>query len=129
MGMFGTTLSAPKEEEYQRWRQALSPALQNEGDYDLRGAFSGNAQAASNGHLPDTYKLPNHITFSEGSQYSDPTNPGGQWIDKDGKWSFWASPANTQYHTPAQLGAYFKQYEPDASLILPSLGFDLRNYR
>lgn len=126
MGMFGSRLPAPKEREYQIWRSSLPAQLQNEQDYDLRGAFLSNAAAAANGHLPDTYKLPNHMTFSNESMYSTPQEPGGNWQEDNGRWSFWASPTNLAKHSAADLAAYFRQYEPDASLILPELGYRMR---
>ena len=30
-------------------------------------------------HFPDTYKRPDHVTFSDESIYSTPENPGGSW--------------------------------------------------
>lgn len=126
MGMFGTRLSDKDEKAYQLWRSKLAPNLQNEGDYDLRGAFKGNAQEAANGHLPDTYKLPNHITFSTGSMYSTPENMGGEWVDSGpNAWSFWASPTNVRNAGAQGLWDYFKRYEPDSTLILPDFGFRL----
>lgn len=125
MGMFGTKLSAKDETCYQGWRSHLPSDLQNEGDYDLRGAWQGNAQEAANGHLPDTYKLPNHITFSTGSQYSTPQTPGGEWIDAgNDRWAFWASPYNLQQHSGSELGSYFNQYEPNSAVVLP-IGYKL----
>jgi hypothetical protein len=110
----------PREAQFQQWQGHLPPNLQNTGDYDLRGAFLGNAHAASNGHLTDTWKKPNHMTFSSDSQYSNPAQMGGQWAgdDKSG-WGFWASPFNLQQHPATELADYFRQYEPDSTVVLP----------
>jgi hypothetical protein len=36
----------------------------------LRGAFKAGLRPSANGHWPDTYKKPNHPTFSVESQYA-----------------------------------------------------------
>jgi len=131
MGMMGswTRLSPQQEDAYQAWRKKLSSNLQNEGDYDLRGAWLGNAAEAANGHLPDTYKLPNHMTFSDESRYSTKQNPGGHWSGDNNIWTFWASPENLNHHSASEMADYFRAYEPDSTLVLPDFGFDLRNLR
>lgn len=69
-----------KEIAYQAWRKNLPASLQYEGDYDLRQLFvDSGAIKPINGHFPDTYKLPNHPTFSNESIYSTKQNPGGHW--------------------------------------------------
>ncbi len=130
MGLLGqlanyqTQLNGPEELAYQLWKATLPPNLQNESDYDLRGAYKANAQSAKNGHLPDTFKKPNHMTFSTESQYSTPQQQGGTWADAgDNRWAFWASPQNVSQHSIPEMSAYFQQYEPDSTVIFPS------NYR
>ena len=63
--------------------------------YSLREAFkelpySQMKEFANNpnAHLGDTYKLPNHPTFSNESKYSNEKTPGGEWIQLNGKWYF-----------------------------------------
>lgn len=130
MGMFGNigTMLSPKDEAaFQAWRKNLPPDMQNMSDYDLRGAYKANAQEASNGHLPDTFKLPNHMTFSNESRYSTAAQPGGIWADAtpgipdDAKkqWVFWASPTNLQYHSLPEMTDYFRQYEPNSTVVFP----------
>jgi hypothetical protein len=131
VGIFGrgynTPLNPQQMEQFQRWRQSLPANLQGTQDYDLQGAFLGNAQAAANGHLTDQWKKPNHMTFSTGSQYSTPDNPGGVWADATPKvtgddlkrWVFWASKANLQSHGAKQLSDYFQQNEPNSTVVLP----------
>ena len=48
-------------------------------------------------HGPDTYKYPNHMTFSDESMYSTPEHMGGHWTElKNGKWQFQPSQWNIQ---------------------------------
>lgn len=75
-----TTLTPDEEGSYQRW-VALNNIPQSD-DYNMRGFFKSmdlpGAQAsgvnANDGqiHFPDTFKLPNHETFSTDSGYYDP---------------------------------------------------------
>jgi hypothetical protein len=92
-------------------------------DYDYAGAQAAGVQPDERGHLPDTFKLPNHITFSDESNYHGVNGAqGGHWspLDDEGKrWSFTPGATNLQNYTPEQLQSYFKQYEPDSVLILP----------
>ena len=53
-----------------RWKAINAPHDSGE-DYDLRGAFkSGLTKDIQSGHWPDTYKKPNHPTFSNQSIYA-----------------------------------------------------------
>lgn len=123
---YTTPLNKNQEIAYQLWRKRLPSDLQNETDYDLRGAFLNNAREAANGHLPDTFKKPNHITFSEESQYHSSENPGGQWVsDGNGSWVFFASPTNIKHNDPVTLQNYFNTKEKNSTLVLPDMGFDL----
>lgn len=48
--------------------------------YDLLGAFrAGLKREGKGGHLPDTFKLPGHPTFSVESQYYKPGMAAGKW--------------------------------------------------
>ena len=51
----------------------------DQGAYDGRGFWRSGASLGSNGHATDTYKKPNHPTFSNESKYADQYNPGGVW--------------------------------------------------
>jgi hypothetical protein len=118
---FDTPLTPEETNRYQSWRAGLPERLQGTDDYDLQGAWLGNAKEAGNGHLEDTWKKPNHMTFSSGSQYSTPEAPGGDWRQAAGDdWVFWASPENLRHHSASELGAYFRQYEPTSAVVLPS---------
>lgn len=90
-------------------------------DYDMRGAYKAGATKDPSGHLPDTFKKPNHITFSDQSQYHGKDgNAGGQWLPlPDNKWSFTPGPTNLQNYGPNELTDYFNRVEPGNQLILP----------
>jgi len=123
MGLFGgrrkfdTSLSAEQEAAFRQW---AGEKIRDTEDYDLRGAWLANAQAAGNGHLPDTYKKPNHPTFSDESQYSTPDQTGGTWGDAgDGSYNFWASPENLKHRSLMELVRYFSEVEPGNTMVAP----------
>jgi len=125
-GRYNTQLTPDEELAFKMWLTDLGAkngrdVSRDMYDYDLRGAFKANAGQEDNGHFPDTFKKPNHPTFSSESQYSGVDGlTGGEWIkDRSGKWSFKASPSQLQFHSPAELRDYFKTREPDSLLILP----------
>ena len=95
--------------------------VQDTTDYDLRGAWKAGVTQDPNGHLPDTWKKPNHITFSDQSIYHGiGGNMGGQWAQKsDQSWSFTPSATNLTNTPAADMQKYFKQYETGNELILP----------
>lgn len=106
----------------------------NDYDYDMRGYYKeyggvnpilSSNSIFDNGHYPDTYKLPNHPTFSTGSKYNNYLTPnglaqGGAWEQNpSGSWKFYASPYNLTQHSPQELQEYFNKYEQGNNLILP----------
>lgn len=123
---YNTQLSPGQEWQFQNW---VSNRSATEGrdvskdlfDYDLRGAWLNNAESAANGHLPDTWKKPNHMTFSDQSMYSAPGMPGGQWSQglQPRSWQFQASPFNTTMNDPADMQQYFSKVEQGNALVLP----------
>lgn len=117
---YNTALSADEEQRFQAWAKEKGRA-RDVYDYDLRGAWKANAQEASNGHLPDTFKKPNHPTFSSESQYSGKDGQtGGRWIEgKGGRWAFEPSDTNLRNLSADELAAYFREAEPDADLRMP----------
>lgn len=124
---FNTELTPWEESLYQTWRDQQSKRLGrdlalDEADYDLRGAWRDGASEAANGHLPDTYKKPNHPTFSRDSKYSGDASgvEGGEWKQVNGRWQFTASPDQFKYQSPEQLQRYFQDRERDSDLIVPS---------
>jgi hypothetical protein len=118
-GQYNTRLSEDEEAAFEAWRSRLPKRLQALSDYDLRGAWRADARAAANGHLPDTWKKPNHPTFSRESIYSTPSAPGGSWEGNDAAWVYFASPANLKYRPAKALADYFRANEPTSSVVLP----------
>ena len=124
LDQYNTALSAADEQKFQQW--ALSnygspDRLNGElGNYDLRGAWqelqSGKSKVADNGHLPDKFKKPNHITFSDESQYAN--GDGGKWQKIGGKWQFTPSKQTLELYGADGLKNYFAEQEKDANLNL-----------
>jgi hypothetical protein len=117
--MYNTPLSPQEEGLFQAWAERMG-RMGDLHDYDLRGAWKANAKAAMNGHLPDTFKKPNHPTFSDESKYHGADGAlGGKWTQQGSRWVFQASPYNVQNFGPDALQLYFQHVEPDAKLMLP----------
>jgi len=67
---YNTKLSAEEETQFTDWKSRNAPN-DSGADYDLRGAFrAGLGRSNPDEHLPDTFKKPNHPTFSDQSQYA-----------------------------------------------------------
>lgn len=116
---YNTKLSPADEAAYQSWA-AKNNRTSDTYDYDMRGAWKDGAGQADNGHFPDTYKKPNHPTFSDQSQYSGKDgNVGGTWSKNGDQDVFTPSATNLQHTDPADLQNYFKKVEPDSKLNLP----------
>jgi hypothetical protein len=121
---YDTPLSAPEQAKYQQWAAKMGrDPVKESRNYDLQGAFKAGVKPAKNGHLPDTFKKPNHPTFSEESKYHGVDgNVGGRWTkQKTGPgWDYQASLTNLQHHSPATLKQYFKHVEPDSRINFTS---------
>lgn len=117
---YNTPLTPAEEQAYQAWAIA-NKRTKDTYDYDMRGAWKAGISQAGNGHYPDTYKKPNHPTFSAESQYANPaTMPGGVWgEDGQGHTTFTPSPFNLTNMTRDELLNYFRLREPGARLALP----------
>lgn len=77
---FNTQLTEDEEKQYQAWAKKIGHE-RDVYDYDLRGAWKAGAVQAENGHFPDTFKKPNHPTFSVESKYHDGKKyVGGHWV-------------------------------------------------
>lgn len=82
-GEFNTKMTPEKEGDYQLWLADQSKARgrdmsKDHYDYDMRGYFNaGKGLNETEGHFPDTFKKPNHPTFSNESQYHGAPKPGG----------------------------------------------------
>lgn len=76
---------ASKDKDFQKWYTANTLEGQrgipysDKLDYDYFSFFKNQAKGSIQDHFPDTYKRPNHKTFSIESIYSTPENPGGRW--------------------------------------------------
>lgn len=78
---YETTLSPAEETDFQQWKAQHAPK-DSGADYDLRGAYkAGLKPDPQSGHWPDTFKKPNHPTFSNESQYATGSNAAraGHW--------------------------------------------------
>lgn len=73
---YNTPLTAKEVIEFDKWKARYAPKDSGK-DYDLRGAFKAGLKPDANGHWPDTFKKPNHPTFSRESVYADAT--AGTW--------------------------------------------------
>jgi len=122
---YNTALTPAEELAYQQWA-SIQSAVQGRDinrdnfDYDMRGAFRSGALQSENGHYPDTFKKPNHPSFSDQSQYHGADgNQGGAWQNFGGRWFFAPGPTNMQLHGPEGLQRYFQQNDPGVQLRLP----------
>ena len=114
-GAYNTKLSPADEAAFQAWAKANN-RTRDMYDYDLRGAWKAMAKQSANGHFPDTFKKPNHPTFSNESQYAlGPVLQGGQW----GNGTFAPGVTNLQFHSPQELTEYMRSVEPDYRLLPP----------
>lgn len=102
-------------------RRTPQSVLQDTHDYDLQGAFLAGLRPDARGHLPDTYKKPNHPTFSNQSQYHGVDgNVGGVWDQVNGADRFTAGATNVaNMGGPEGLQRYFQQREQGVQLVLP----------
>lgn len=104
---FNTKLSAKEEEDYQKWAKAAGRE-KDAYDYDMRGAWKEGIDANAEGHFPDTYKKPNHPSFSDESKYHDgKEHKGGKWSQKDGRDKFKPGATNLKMHGAEGLRGYF----------------------
>jgi hypothetical protein len=132
---FNTKLTPDNEVRFKNWVDVQSKKrgrdLNNDlNNYDLRGYWEGGGHSDSEkGHMPDTYKKPNHDSFSDESKYhGTPDNnsggryQGGRWIgDDENGWSYQPSARMLQTtHNSNQLRQYFADNEPDVMLLMPT---------
>jgi hypothetical protein len=130
---FNTALDAENEQRFQNWLTQTKTKYGNDlsGDldtYDLRGFWlnGGHADEAFRrraGHAPDTYKKPNHPTFSDQSIYhGSPSEYGGKYVG--GTWQDDSTFVPSDYmlsHTHPQdwYMNWMKQYGEGVRLVLP----------
>jgi hypothetical protein len=117
---YNTQLTPSEEAAYQAWAAKQGHAADTY-DYDMRGAWKSGASSGDDprGHFPDTFKKPNHPTFSDQSQYHGVDGyVGGVWGGTDEKPTFTPGATNLRMMSPAELRGYFQRVEPDATLII-----------
>ena len=122
---YNTQLTPEQEQQFQSWvtqqSQATGRNVSNDlYDYDLRGDWAQGAARDERGHGTDTFKKPNHPTFSTGSKYhgADDTE-GGEWGKADdGSWTFKPGKSNLEHFSPEELKDYFDKVEPGNKLLL-----------
>jgi len=129
---YNTKLTPEQEAAFQQWVAEQSERKgrdisQDQLDYDIRGAFldlvSGKMKEDERGHTGDTYKKPNHPTFSDQSVYHNTDDPftGGKFIG--GTWGENTYTPSIEMlnstHPMGFLVDYMQKREPDIQLIFP----------
>lgn len=119
---YNTKLSPQEEAAYQQWATENNRS-KDDYDYDMRGAWKAGIASDPRGHFPDTYKKPNHPTFSDQSQYNGVDGyVGGHWSE-DGK-EYVPSHTNIEMYGQPGLERYFKEREPNTKLNAMELLLD-----
>jgi hypothetical protein len=116
---YNTQLSPQEESDYQTWA-SQNNREKDTYDYDMRGAWKEGLTGGEDprGHFPDTYKKPNHPTFSDESKYHGVDGYyGGTWTTSMGKDVF--TPGPTNLYGNEDLKRYMSVAEPDAILTAP----------
>lgn len=96
--MYDTQLNDIEEQLYRLWLSTVPENQRDDSDYDMRGyAKSVGFIPQEEGHMPDTYKKPNHPTFSDESIYNGVDGHyGGRWARLAGQWLFFPSEENKE---------------------------------
>ena len=106
---FNTNLSPQDEDAFNQW--AIANNRQRDSfDYDMRGAWKAGIGQAGNGHFPDTYKKPNHPTFSNQSIYDGQGISGGEWSQQSGKDVY--TPSADMVRQPGYVTYMLEKYMP-----------------
>lgn len=127
---FNTQLTPEEELKFIKWvtkesKKSKRDILMDLGAYDVRGYWKSNdwkiTDPSGRGHGPDTWKKPNHPTFSNESIYHGTILPngeraiGGTW----GENTFTPGRTNLKYHGLGGLTKYFEQIEPETKIVIP----------
>lgn len=89
-------------------------------DYDMAGYERkyGKPDQSNGQHLTDEFKLPNHVTFSDQSQYSSEKLAGGTWKEGGaGRYVFTPSEQNLRLFSPEDYANYFSKYERKGTFV------------
>ncbi len=122
---YNTPLSPDQEQTFQTWVANRSNAIGRDAgrdlfDYDVRGQWLAGQSPKPGEHGIDTFKKPNHPTFSTQSQYHGADDhQGGEWLRQGDKWAYRPSRTNLDMYGSAGLGRYFSEREPETNLMMP----------
>jgi len=109
-GQFDTPLNPEEQESYNK---KYGPS--DNRDYDMQGfhKYNPDFEAGPGQHYPDTFKKPNHPTFSDESIYHGGEYEGGRWNELEGgRYGFTPGRTNIKEHGEKSLQDYFKRNEP-----------------
>jgi len=126
---FNTSLTPEQEAKFQAWAASAKEVLgrnlnQDLSTYDMRGLWKdeisqGMIEGFKEGmHFIDTYKKPNHPTFSDESKYSSKEYSGGKW----GEGTF--APSKDQMKAgwdPKLAQQYFDRIKENIKVVTPQL--------
>ena len=83
---------------FESFYKTINPDFNDTSNYNLRQAYKSLPYKTLDSwrndpehhHLPDTYKLPNHPTFSDESIYFNPKtrSQAGHWTETDSSWNY-----------------------------------------
>lgn len=108
--------------DLKRLAAVLRKATPENPDYDMASYVEkyGVPDQSRGQHVTDEFKLPNHITFSKGSIYSQPGMEGGTWQrgGSEALWQFTPSEFNLQMHSPDEMADYFRTREQKGALVV-----------
>jgi hypothetical protein len=115
----------PDEPDYSAMARNMRSMSGDENyDYDMDAWRRANpgVQMGPGQHYPDTYKKPNHPTFSDQSMYHGQGGAeGGHWdTNPDGTWTFTPGRTNLENFSADALRDYFQRVEPGNTLNLPA---------
>lgn len=116
---YNTPLSPEEEQAFHLW---AGSRVRDTYDYDLRGAYKDSGGSPiGEGHFPDTYKKPNHPTFSNESIYHGKDgHEGGAWMKMpSGQYTFTPGRTNLESYGASGLQDYFNRVEKGNTLVLP----------
>jgi len=143
---FNTPLNRQQQARFEKWAADQNearakqtpprgPVVLDQFDYDVPGywlhAVDGNRPDAqgdsTTGHKPDTFKKPNHPTFSDESIYHGEQGPhgpweGGHWVPGNStgaKAIFIPSEQQVEHHGRGPIQDYFNKREPNARVVFP----------
>lgn len=125
---------AKEDRDFQNWYSKNT--LEGQGkipysdnlDYDYYSFFKNNGVGDIQNHFPDTYKRPNHPTFSNESIYSTPENPGGTWkgetYNPKGKFQFAdGGPKTKTYTNKAEYDKALQAYNDSLNLFKEGVSY------